>query len=74
MRHKIITISREFGNGGRYIGRELANRLGAAFYDKEIIRQTAEASGMAEEFVEKKSERSPKTASPETSSGRGGFS
>ena len=59
MKKRIITISREFGSGGRYIGRELADRLGIAFYDKEIIRKTAEASGMAEEFVEKKGEHSP---------------
>ena len=59
MAKKIITISREFGSGGRYIGKQLADRMGIDFYDKDIIRRTAEESGMAEEYVEKKGEHSP---------------
>lgn len=39
---KVITISREFGAGGRSIGREVANRLGIAFYDRDIILKTAQ--------------------------------
>ena len=39
MEKKIITISREFGSGGRTIGRELANRLSIPFYDKELVEQ-----------------------------------
>lgn len=59
MENKIITISREFGSGGRYIGRLVAEKLGIPFYDKELIAKVAEKSGLAEEFVEKKGEYSP---------------
>ena len=59
MEHRIITISREFGSGGRYIGRLVAEKMGIAFYDKEIIAKVAEKSGLAEEFVERKGEYSP---------------
>ena len=37
MAKKIITISREFGSGGRFIGEEVAKKLGIAYYDKNII-------------------------------------
>ncbi|MBQ9083088.1 MAG: cytidylate kinase family protein, partial [Clostridia bacterium] len=37
MKHKIITISREFGSGGRYIGELVAKRLGIPCYDKALI-------------------------------------
>lgn len=46
---KIITISREFGSGGREIGFRLAERLGIPFYDREIISMAAEDSNIAEE-------------------------
>ena len=36
---RIITISREFGSGGRTIGKTLAQRLGIAYYDKELVKQ-----------------------------------
>ncbi len=42
---RIITISREFGSGGRFIGEEVAKKLGIAYYDKNIINQIAEESG-----------------------------
>ena len=38
MKKRIITISREFGSGGRFIGEEAAKKLGIAYYDKNIIR------------------------------------
>ena len=41
MEKKIITISREFGSGGRTIGRMVAQRLGIPFYDKELVDQIA---------------------------------
>lgn len=59
MANKIITISREFGSGGRYIGAKLAERLGIAFYDKDIITKVAEKSGFSEKFVEEKGEYAP---------------
>ena len=42
MKKRIITISREFGSGGRFIGEEVAKKLGIAYYDKDIIGQIAE--------------------------------
>lgn len=51
MSKRIITISREFGSGGRFIGEEIARKLGFAYYDKEIITQIAENSGLSSEFI-----------------------
>ena len=45
MSYKIITISRQFGSGGRTIGRRLADELGIKCYDRQIIDQVAEESG-----------------------------
>ena len=59
MNGKIITISREFGSGGRTIGREVAQRLGIPFYDKELVEQVALASGFAPQFVEEHGEHAP---------------
>jgi len=59
MENKIITISREFGSGGRYIGRLVAEKLGVPFYDKEIIAKVAKETGLAQEYIEKKGEYSP---------------
>ncbi len=47
----IITIGREFGSGGRELGKRLAEALGYAYYDGEIITAIAAKSGMAEEYV-----------------------
>lgn len=49
----VITISREFGSGGREIGKILAKQLGFDYYDSELIRLVAEKSGYSPEFVEK---------------------
>ena len=59
MEKKIITISREFGSGGRTIGRMVAERLGIPFYDKELVDQIALESGFAPKFVEEHGEHSP---------------
>lgn len=56
----IITISREFGSGGRFIGETLAGELGFEFYDKEIIRQVAEKTGLSEKYVAERGEYAPK--------------
>lgn len=56
---KIITISREFGSGGRTIGKEVAEKLGYAFYDKELIEKIAEESGLSKEYIEEHGESSP---------------
>ncbi len=44
---KIITISREFGSGGRLIGKRLAEKLGVPYYDKELLDRIAEESGFS---------------------------
>ena len=59
MEKKIITISREFGSGGRTIGREVAAKLGIPFYDKELVDQVALESGFAPKFVEEHGEHAP---------------
>ena len=51
MAKRIITISREFGSGGRFIGEEVAKKLGIAYYDKNIINEIAEKSGLSPEYV-----------------------
>ena len=59
MAKRIITISREFGSGGRLIGEEVAKKLGIAYYDKNIISQIAEKSGFAPEYIKESAELSP---------------
>lgn len=56
----IITISREFGSGGRFIGEEVAKKLGIACYDKNIIEKIAEQSGLSPEYIAEKAELSPR--------------
>lgn len=56
MAKRIITISREYGSGGRKIGRMVAESLGIAFYDKALIALVAEESGFSLEFVEETGE------------------
>jgi len=51
--NRIITISREFGSGGRTIGKEVAAKLGIMCYDSELIKKIAEESGLAKEHIEK---------------------
>lgn len=52
MRKVIITLGREFGSGGREIGKKLAERLEIPFFDKEIIRKAAEDSGIVESVMD----------------------
>ena len=60
MAKRIITISREFGSGGRFIGEEVAKKLGIAYYDKNIISQIVEKSGLSPEYIQESAELSPK--------------
>ena len=53
----VITISRQFGSGGREIGKKLADKLGIKFYDKELISLAAKESGMSPEIFEKVDEK-----------------
>ena len=55
--NRIITISREFGSGGRELGKRLAETLNYAYYDGEIATAVAEKSGLAEQYVNSIAER-----------------
>ena len=59
MKKTIITISREFGSGGRTIGHQVADRLGYPYYDKELIKNVAEKTGFDPNYVEEYGEYSP---------------
>ena len=56
MKYDVITISREFGSGGRTIGKEVAEKLGIPCYDQEIIEKLAEESGFSKDYIEDKGE------------------
>ncbi|MCR5188040.1 MAG: cytidylate kinase-like family protein [Treponema sp.] len=56
---KIITIGREFCSGGNLIGKMIAEKLGYAFYDKEIIDQAAQNSGLSADFISKNDQKLP---------------
>lgn len=49
---KLVTISREYGSGGRLIGKIIADKLGVPFYDKQIIDRAASESGMSRDLIE----------------------
>ena len=53
----VITIGRQFGSGGRYVGRMLAEKLGIPFYDKELLSEAAKQSGICEEIFEDHDEK-----------------
>jgi cytidylate kinase len=53
---KIITVSRQFGSGGRVIAQNVAEKLGWKYYDRELIEKIAEKSGLAKEFIEERGE------------------
>lgn len=59
MKKNIITISRQFGSGGRTVGHLVAQALNIPFYDKELVEQVALESGFAPKFVEEHGEHSP---------------
>lgn len=59
METKVITISREFGSGGRTIGRLVAEKLGIPFYDKELVDHIALESGFAPKYIEEHGEHAP---------------
>ena len=57
MANLIITIGREFGSEGQFVGAELAKRLGVNIYDKELLQQAAKESGFCEEIFENHDEK-----------------
>ncbi len=56
-KNTVITISRQFGSGGRLIGKKLAEKFGVPFYDRELIELAVEESGFSKEVFEKVDER-----------------
>ena len=63
---RIITIGREFGSGGRELGRRLAEELGLEYYAREILTQIAKHTSMAEEYIQNVVERQPHSLLPIT--------
>lgn len=63
---RIITISREFGSGGRELGKRLAKALGIPCYDHEIIEMIAKENGFNEDYVANVGEKSIEAAYPLT--------
>ena len=53
----VITISREYGSGGHYVGELLAKRMGINFYDKNLINLISEKSGLSKEYVKENEQR-----------------
>ena len=51
-KHIVITLAREYGSGGRYVGRLIADKLGIKLYDKDFIVKVAEETGLSEEYIE----------------------
>ena len=56
MKNRIITISRQFGSGGRTIGRQTAEKLGIPCYDQELIEKLSEKSGFTQEYLKERGE------------------
>ena len=60
--NKVITISREYGAGGHTIGKQVAQELGIELYDRDIVRETVQASGYDTETVQQEEEEVSKTS------------
>ena len=56
MLNRVITISREFGSGGRTIGKKVAEKLGIPCYDAELIQKIAEESGYTADYIKEEGE------------------
>lgn len=59
MKNRVITVSREFGSGGRTIGRKLAEKLGIPCYDAQLLKDIAEKSGFNENYIKDAGEYAP---------------
>lgn len=64
--NQIVTIGREFGSGGRELGRKLAESLGFAYYDREIITEIAKDASLSEQYVKQVMEQGPRMIFPVT--------
>ena len=63
---RIITIGRQFGSGGRELGRRLAEEMNIEYYDREILGKIAEDTSLAEEYIQNVLERQPHNLMPIT--------
>ena len=63
MKMPIIALGRQFGSGGRTIGKKVAEKLGIPYYDKELVDQVAKESGFSHEFIEEIGEYASVTSS-----------
>ena len=61
---RVITISREFGSGGRELGRRLAEELKIAYYDQEIVSEIARRTALSEQYVRAVEEQQPMFSFP----------
>lgn len=59
MKNRVITISREFGSGGRTIGKKVAEKLGLSCYDNELLQKIAAESGFSETNIKDAGEYAP---------------
>ena len=73
MASMIVTIGRQFGSGGRYVGRLLAEKLQIPFYDKELLNEVAKSSGYTKEILEKHDEKPTNSFLYALAMGGGGF-
>lgn len=62
--NKIITVGREFGSGGRELGRRLSETLGIAYYDQEIISEIVKRTSLSKEYVQTIEEHRPVISFP----------
>lgn len=53
----VITVARQYGSGGRFVAKKLAERLGIPYYDKELLTLAAKESGICEEMFEDHDEK-----------------
>lgn len=56
-KHIVITLAREYGSGGRYIGKLVAEKLGIKLYDKNLITKLANNTGLSEEYIEENEQK-----------------
>lgn len=56
---KIITVSRQFGSGGRSIAKETAKQLGYDYYDEALVNEVAEKTGFAPNYIKEQGEYAP---------------
>lgn len=64
--NQVITVGREFGSGGRELGRRLADKLGIAYYDREIVAEIAKRTSLSEEYIQHVTESRPAPLFPIT--------